>query len=286
MSTVRRSAALRLVPPREPESWYDVPRMYPSLEEQRRRGIEGRNEFLHPTSWFGRRVTRRISPYVTWAFLRLGVSANQCTLLRLILTVGVAAMLGMGGVVWWLAALLVRYVTVVLDCVDGELARLRGTSSPEGTYFDDFVCQVAGPVIFSGMTCGLFRDIGGLHVVAIGLAATVGIMLTVVQLPLARAVAYEWGVKPVSGGRRRNDLPKLVALGRRTATCVLLVPGLQFLPHVLIATVLDAFVEPFALFGMVFNVRLLWMAFFAAGTLSAAAVRCALTVRHGLRTQL
>ena len=286
MSTVRRPAALRLVPPRESESWYDEPRMYPSLAEQRRRGIEGRNEFLHPTSWFGRRVTRRISPYVTWAFLRLGVSANQCTLLRLILTVGVAAMFGMGGVVWWLAALLVRYVTVVLDCVDDELARLRGTSSPEGTYFDDFVCQVAGPVIVCGMACGLFRDIGGLHVVAIGLAATVGITLTVVQLPLARSVAYEWGLKPVSGGRRRSDLPRLVALGKSASQYLLMSPGLQFLPHALLAGILDAFVGPFALFGMPWNVRLLWMAFFATGTLSAAAVRCALTVRHGLHTQL
>jgi len=64
------------------------------------------------------------------------------------------------------------------------------------------------------------------------------------------------------------------------------VPGVQYLPHVLVAGVLDAFVSPFMLFGFLFNVRLAWMALFAVGSLSAAVVRAAATLKWGLRAQL
>ncbi len=262
------------------------PRMSSSLDDQRHRGLLGRNESVHPTSWVGRHVTRRVSPYVTWLFLRLGISANQCTLLRLILSVGVAAMFAMPGAWWWMGAVVARYGTVVLDCVDGELARIRGTSSPEGTYFDDFACHVGWVLGVAGMACGLYRGLGGLHVVVIGLVATVGMMLTMSHLPLVRAVAYEWGVTPEVGAVGRQAPPEFVSKLGTAARVLLVMPGLHYLPHVLVASALDAFVPSFTLFGLVFNVRLLWMALFAAGTVAAAMARCGVTMRHGLRTQL
>jgi phosphatidylglycerophosphate synthase len=261
-------------------------RMNLSLEEQRRRGLEGRNETLHPTSWVGRHLTRRISPYVTWVFLRLGLSANQCTVLRLVFVAGIAAMFAMPGVSWWIPAVFGRYGTIVLDAVDGELSRIRGTSSPEGTYFDELASFVATALIPAGMTCGLYRALGGLHVIAIGLAATVGMMLTVTHQPLVRAVAREWGIRSATRGRGTDAVSAFVSKGRRAATFFLLMPGVQYLPHVLAASVLDAFIAPFPLFGMTFNVRLLWMGLLALGTLCAAVVRSAITMRHGLRAQL
>ena len=260
--------------------------MNPSFDEQRRSGQKGRNESLHPTSWVGRHLTRRISPYVTWAFLRLGITANQCTVLRLVLTLGIAVMFATPVVWWWIGGVFARYGTVVLDCVDGELARIRGTSSPEGTYLDQFACEIGWVAVIAGMTCGLYRGLGGLHVVIIGLAATVGVTLTTAHLPLVRSVAFEWGVKASAGDAKRNRLPGPVAVLRRAAKFFLVMPGVQYLPHVLAASVLDALLAPFMIGGLAFDVRLLWMAFFGAGTLLAVVVRGILTVRLGLRTQL
>jgi hypothetical protein len=266
--------------------WYDCGRMYPTLRQQRQLSLSSRNESLRPTSWIGRHLTRQISPYVTWVFLRLGISANQCTLLRVVLCAGAGAMFVSPDVAWWMAGIVTRYATIVLDCVDGELSRLRSTSSPEGSYLDDFAGHFCSPLVLGCMSCGLYRSLGGFHVAVVGLAAMLGLMLTLMHLPLVRAVAYEWAVRRAAGGAKHNGLPEILTAGRRAARYLLVVPGVHYLPHVLVVTVLDAFVGPFTLFGFLFNARLVWMALFALGSLSAAAVRAAATVKWGLRAQL
>lgn len=231
-------------------------------------------------------MTRRISPYITWVFLRLGISANLCTLLRIILCAGAGAMFVSPDVAWWIAGIVTRYATIVLDCVDGELSRLRSTSSPEGAYLDDFAGHLCSPLVLGCMACGLYRGLGGLHVVVIGLAGMLGLMLTVTHLPLVRAIAYEWGVRRGAGGAKNNGLPGVFTAGQTVARYLLVVPGVQYLPHVLVACVLDMTVAPFTLLGFLFNARLAWMSLFAAGSLFAAAVRAIATVKWGLRAQL
>jgi len=256
------------------------------MEEQRRRGMEGRNQRLHPSSWMGRRVTRRISPYVTRVFLKLGVSANQCTVLRMLLTVGVGLAFTSPEPIVWVGAALLGYGAIVLDGVDGELARINGTSSPEGTYLESVSSQFAQPYLLACMAIGLFVGLGGTHVLVVGLGAVLGSSLAVAHTQMVRAVAWECSVQPcVRTSRSRRSSSRLV-IARNAANVLLITPGLVYLPQVLVTSLVDAFAEGFGILGFAFNARLAWLTVFALGSLAAAVVRATVTVRQGIENEL
>ncbi len=248
--------------------------------------MEGRNERLHPSSWVGLHVTRRISPYVTRVFLKMGVSANQCTVLRMLLTVGVGIVFTSPEPMVWVGAALLGYGVIVLDCVDGELARVNGTSAPEGTYLESLSSQFAQPYILACMTIGLFVGLGGMHVLVAGLGAVLGSSLAVAHTPIVRAVAWEWSVRSREGTSRSRRRSSWIVIARRVSNVLLITRGLIYLPQVLVMSLVDAFTGGFEVFGFAFNGRLAWLTVFALGTLAAAVVRATTTVRQGIENEL
>lgn len=66
-------------------------------------------------------------------FVRLGVTANQVTVLAFV--VGIAASISIGFKYMYLAVVLL-WLSGTLDVVDGSIARMTGKSSPKGAYMD------------------------------------------------------------------------------------------------------------------------------------------------------
>jgi phosphatidylglycerophosphate synthase len=95
--------------------------------------VMGRRNSEH---WAGALYLRRLSIYVTRLLLPTGVSANGVTWLMIVVGWGAAASLLWPS--WWgaLIAMLLLQLQILLDCSDGEVARVRGTSSPVGVYLD------------------------------------------------------------------------------------------------------------------------------------------------------
>ncbi len=90
---------------------------------------------------------------------RVGVTPNQVTTLSLFLGLAAAGLYGWGnrdlGAVLFIASTL-------LDHVDGELARLTGTTSRFGHYYDHVTGGVCYVVLFVGIGIGLRHgDLGG-----------------------------------------------------------------------------------------------------------------------------
>lgn len=86
--------------------------------------------------WYNKYFTRYFSIYLTWFFVKLGVTANTVTMLALI-----AALAGVGLCVphvLWMTILgtFLLWTFEVLDCVDGEVARWTKKSSVKGFYLD------------------------------------------------------------------------------------------------------------------------------------------------------
>jgi phosphatidylglycerophosphate synthase len=76
---------------------------------------------------------RRISPYITAALLRTPITPNQTTVLWGIISAAnsyVVYLVLTGQYILLPAVPLVYIFTYILDCSDGELARVRGISSP------------------------------------------------------------------------------------------------------------------------------------------------------------
>jgi len=103
-----------------------------------------------------RYVNRKCSGFLTRGFLRLGWSPNTITLVSMVVGL-VAATLFMSGS-WELAILgaLILQLSVIIDCCDGEVARLTFSESKFGQELDIWADNVVHIVLFAGIACGAF----------------------------------------------------------------------------------------------------------------------------------
>jgi phosphatidylglycerophosphate synthase len=86
--------------------------------------------------WAGRLYLRRLSPYITRRLLPTRVTPNAVTTLMILVGVAAAVLLGLRGVVFAVLAVVLVHGQILLDCIDGELARWRRQFSPAGIYLD------------------------------------------------------------------------------------------------------------------------------------------------------
>ncbi|WP_165975799.1 CDP-alcohol phosphatidyltransferase family protein [Actinomadura rubrisoli] len=101
-------------------------------------GLKDRRNEEH---WAGRLYMRDLSPYFAWIFLRLGFSPNQLTYLMMLSGVAAGVVVSLpaaGTAALWTAlggAVLIQ-VYLLLDCVDGEVARYLRQTSVAGVFLD------------------------------------------------------------------------------------------------------------------------------------------------------
>jgi phosphatidylglycerophosphate synthase len=95
--------------------------------------VMGRRNSEH---WAGALYGRKLSIYLTRALLPTGISPNGVT--TLMAAIGVAAAAVLVWPAWWavLICAVLLQVQIVLDCSDGELARVTQRMSPKGVYID------------------------------------------------------------------------------------------------------------------------------------------------------
>ncbi len=87
-------------------------------------------------NWMARRITRPLALRVTRVVLPLGVSAHAATLVAWATAIAAAVCLGWGTVSGWLLGAALLQLWYLLDHVDGQLARYRGTESLDGAALD------------------------------------------------------------------------------------------------------------------------------------------------------
>ena len=87
-------------------------------------------------SWYYRNFPRRISIYFTKILLITGFTANQVTVLALAMSIISGILLSFGDPFHSVIGALLFQVRNILDCVDGEIARYRGSASISGEYLE------------------------------------------------------------------------------------------------------------------------------------------------------
>ena len=87
---------------------------------------------------FVRLFARPIAIYLTPAVYNAGVSANSVTRVRCFINVLALAALASGYRYLVLAFLVHVYLNLILDCLDGNIARMSGTVTYWGKFFDGF----------------------------------------------------------------------------------------------------------------------------------------------------
>ena len=134
-------------------------------------------------NWFTEWVARPPAAVVVYLLRNTRVTPNQVTFVSAVVAAGAGAMIALlPGHLWLIAAIAVFELSFVLDCVDGQLARLRKTASPLGHLLDFLMDELKALVILGCVAIRLWRQtesdlyllvgIGGLVALAAGLMMT------------------------------------------------------------------------------------------------------------------
>src|SRR5262245_31082145 len=127
-------------------------------------------------SLLARRFARPTALYVTWVLCRLPISANVVTVLALLVGWSAALLLAMPGTATFDLGVAVLWIWYLLDHVDGQVARLRGSQSVTGVYFDFMMHHLVHPPVAFGLGYGLARGTGDIDWTLAGAGFAFGIM--------------------------------------------------------------------------------------------------------------
>jgi phosphatidylglycerophosphate synthase len=121
---------------------------------------------------------RKVSRWFTRMFLAAGFSPNAITILATLVGLFAAAGFGVGTYSAGIIAALLFQLAAVIDCCDGEVARLTFTESPFGAWLDIAMDNLVHMAIFAGIAVGSYLRVTGSEdawvPLALGSAAVAG----------------------------------------------------------------------------------------------------------------
>ncbi|HEY6085755.1 MAG TPA: CDP-alcohol phosphatidyltransferase family protein, partial [Nitrospira sp.] len=199
--------------------------------------------------YFNRTLSRRF----TRLFLLLGLSPNSVTMLSTIIGLVAAVGFGVGTYAAGLASALLFQLAAVIDCCDGEVARLTFTESPFGAWLDLAMDNIVHMAIFGGLAAGAYAQVAGTPgawiPLALGAAAIAGNALSFTLVSRAQKIKSSSGWKTPVHAARLDFMLKNIA--SRDFSVVLLVFALF--------GKLDWFLWMAASGSIVFGFVMLWM---------------------------
>ena len=125
-----------------------------ALYAQIRKSVDADGVFAH-------HLIRPLTRPLSRALLATRVTPNQVTAAALACGVGAALLLAAGGLGRAALAGALYFAGNALDCIDGDLARLRLQSSKMGEWLDSMTDEIATFSVLAGLGVGLWRDGAG-----------------------------------------------------------------------------------------------------------------------------
>jgi len=186
--------------------WSEIVAIYRSSKKQR------------DINWFTEWVARPPAAVVVYALRGTPVTPNQVTFLSAAVAAVACAMFALlPGHGWLIAAALVFELSFVLDCADGQLARLRRTASPLGHLLDFLMDELKAMLLLGAVAARLWSDSARAtgaaddRILLVGLAALFclasGIALTsFMRRPEYGAKPPTQDGQPAEVGRRRGPV--------------------------------------------------------------------------------
>ena len=163
--------------PRRPRQWRSM--SAPSLAELREKGQpQAVLDRLNDEHWLGRLYGRKLSPYATWVFARLGWSPNAVTASFIVCGIAAGVVIAFGGLATAVIGALLIQLYLIFDCSDGELARWSNRKSASGVFLDGVGHYLGESAVLVGLgfrAQGHFTVAGGY--ITAGVAAALLAML-------------------------------------------------------------------------------------------------------------
>lgn len=146
-------------------------------------------------NWFTEHVARPPAAVVVYALRNTRVTPNQVTFASAFIAAGACAMIALlPGWAWLVAAAAVFEFSFVLDCADGQLARLRKQASPVGHLLDFLMDELKAMLLYGCVAVRMWQDTGDLRLLLVGLG---GLFCVASGISLTSFMRRpEYGAKP------------------------------------------------------------------------------------------
>lgn len=146
-----------------------------------------------------RYFNRKVSRWFTRLFLAVGASPNAITMVATVVGLMAAVGFGVGTYQSAMVAALLFQFAAVIDCCDGEVARLTFTESQFGAWLDIAMDNVVHMAIFAGIAMGVYQQMAGQDEawipLALGAVAVLGNALSFLLVSRAQAIKSSSGWK-------------------------------------------------------------------------------------------
>lgn len=149
-----------------------------------------------------RYLNRKVSVVLTHLFLRLGLSPNAITVLSLVIGLLAAAAIAVGSYAAGILGALLFQLSAIIDCCDGEVARLTHTESAFGEQLDLVADNIVHIAVFAAVAWAVYLREAALHPLVLGAAAVLGNGISFWVMNRVRALRIRQGwTDPVQAAR-------------------------------------------------------------------------------------
>jgi hypothetical protein len=165
-------------------------------------------------NWFTEWVARPPAALVVYALRATPITPNQVTFLSAVIAAAASAMFALWpSYLGLVTAALVFELSFVLDCADGQLARLRKTASPLGHLLDFLMDELKAMLLLGCVAVRLWRATGDDRLLLIGLGAVFCLASGISLTSFMRRPEY--GAKPpTEDGQPAELAARRGAIGR------------------------------------------------------------------------
>ena len=236
---------------------------------------------LNDEHWFGRLYMRKLSPYATVVFARLGWSPNAVTVCFMLAGVAAGVLTAVPGLAAAIGVFLLIQLYLLFDCADGELARYTGRFSAAGVYLDRMGHYIAEALLLAGLGVraqGHFSLSGGY--VSAGLAAAICATLIKAETDSVIVARASSGLDGKHDDEALAPRSQGLALARRLASALRvhrIIQAVELSVLILAAAIVDAVA------GDLTATRVLTIAALVVGVVMAAAHLVAIVASRRLR---
>ena len=202
--------------------------------------------------WVDRYFNRKLSIHLTRWFLKTSVTPNQITLISFLVGLISGVFFWKGGYTSGIIGALVFQISAVLDCCDGEVARLKAMQSRMGQWLDIGCDNIVHVVLFLAMAWAIYKVTHAPSVLVLGYLASMGSLLSLGFVLLLQRQPSGDPYRPQHSNDRNGLLKKATdRLTNRDFSAILLLFALMGR--------LDWFLWLAALGSNIFWVVLLWL---------------------------
>ena len=126
----------------------------------------------------GRFIHRKIAIRITKYLARTNVTPNQITFISLLIDLAAIPFFALGGYIYFVIGAILINFAYTMDCVDGEIAKLKNMQSRFGASFD-FISDIAvEPPLYFAITLGLYMQFHEIWIWALGFFVIYGIFMS------------------------------------------------------------------------------------------------------------